>query len=719
MEPNFVCSKCESEFPRVDVLHSHIVLEHYYSPDITYKCLSSTCTARFVTEFGMLKHMSKGHKPLNPDAPVEHGFHSLKMDIYLCLHQSINMSFAKCSEQIPSTNQPLDKSLNTAVTSNNSDLTANSPESNGTNNSFDPSNGHTEKYTPVVELDANTSNNQAGPSTELVIKDEPSWLEEMANELEMPSPSVQSTMPPLILMKSRQSDAYVVKTMDKGLIQPQTSSNEPIVKDELDECFITPNTSEKGKANAAGSSTFPSSHPRSKKLKIPSADNIPDSVVWLNMGPDHHQNISSVNPGPLLSDYSFGVDHSKDPTETATTSKTPTPTSPKSKKLKKQNFSDTNDKGKSSSVPRMSRRILNKTGRFSKDESTAHPSIPINSRQPDVSVVKTMDKELIQPQRSSNVTDVKDELDECFMSPNTSAWDSANFADPFAGEKRKSAQPTSSKTLVPESNERMVSSTGQILICPKMDVPKETRGRKKKYIKEKPTQRQIPRPYHRNRSIIAGQICSDISKGIDVLVVKTRNEELMQSQVSSSVPIIKEEHPRLSNIREASVDNISHSMVPDSMTRRTEPIVATHQEYIRSFLNDHSYGVHGKGNGVEQSEDPFEMAENDELDEENEASGTTITTFEAMKRTQTMDSDDGLRNILPAEDRGDWKTEIRGKRKYRKNLTTSEKEAIVRMKKKGYKAEEIAKMFDCNKQTVCRVVNKHTVCAEERTKCIN
>ncbi|KAI1700147.1 hypothetical protein Ddc_18208 [Ditylenchus destructor] len=235
--PKFVCSMCgESGFPRLDDLHSHIVLVHYNSPLATYGCLNSSCPALFATEFCMLRHVRSKHKPRNLYSPEEKVI-SLRMLIYQCLDKSVNLSFAKCTEQVSSTR--LSQCCVFPLTS--SDLTADSPESNGTNEFFEPSNILAIKSVPCVDLDERTSNIDADPQKEPVVKEEPSWLEEMANDLEMPGPSVQS-IAPQIPMVERRSYHLEIGNPNKKLVQPQTSSNVPIVKDELDECFITPNT---------------------------------------------------------------------------------------------------------------------------------------------------------------------------------------------------------------------------------------------------------------------------------------------------------------------------------------------------------------------------------------------------------------------------------------------------------------------------------------------
>ncbi|KAI1699717.1 hypothetical protein Ddc_18438 [Ditylenchus destructor] len=221
----FVCSMCgDSGFRRLDDLHSHIVLVHYNSPLATYNCLNSSCPALFATEFCMLRHDEK--------------VISLRMLIYQCLDKSVNLSFAKCSEQVSSTR--LSQSCVFPLT--DLDLTANSPESNGTNEFFEPSNILAIKsIVPCVDLDERTSNIDASSSIDPVVKEEPSWLEEMANDLEMPGPSVQSIAPQIPMVERRSYRLDIVNPNEKP-IQPQTSSNVPIVKDELDECFITPNT---------------------------------------------------------------------------------------------------------------------------------------------------------------------------------------------------------------------------------------------------------------------------------------------------------------------------------------------------------------------------------------------------------------------------------------------------------------------------------------------
>ncbi|KAI1709630.1 hypothetical protein Ddc_13753 [Ditylenchus destructor] len=362
MPPKIMCSTCfKSGFPRLDALHSHIVLEHYNGPRAAYNCSynCSSCSARFTTEFCMLRHVRKMHQPGDPDSPVEKQI-SVRMLIYQCLNKSVNLSFEKCSEQVSST--PLSQCCVFPLTG--SDLTADPPETNGT------SNASAIKSEPGADLGSNTV---ADLPKEPVIKDEPSWLEEMA-ELIQPrtsskvsdakdelddyfmSPNTDdwdnanfgmcfSKSESFDLLKqisagssnsifpsshprpnltadppesNRTSESFepstvpIVKSEAGVDLNAKTSNNqadppkEPVVKDERSWLEQMANELEMPSTSVPGSSTFPSSHPRSSKLKIPSVDNIPDSVVWLGKGPDmaqwttadtnHRQNISSAAP---------------------------------------------------------------------------------------------------------------------------------------------------------------------------------------------------------------------------------------------------------------------------------------------------------------------------------------------------------------------------------------------------------------------------------------
>ncbi|KAI1709642.1 homeodomain-like domain-containing protein [Ditylenchus destructor] len=72
--------------------------------------------------------------------------------------------------------------------------------------------------------------------------------------------------------------------------------------------------------------------------------------------------------------------------------------------------------------------------------------------------------------------------------------------------------------------------------------------------------------------------------------------------------------------------------------------------------------------------------------------------FMRKNETHPMDSDDELRIIVTGD--------VKRKPKYRKNCTTSEKEAIVRAKNEGHHPVEIAKTLDCTRQTVHRVLRQ-------------
>ncbi|KAI1709631.1 hypothetical protein Ddc_13754 [Ditylenchus destructor] len=297
LPPTFMCSICcESGFPRLDALHSHIVLEHYNGPRATYECLNSSCPVLFATEFCMLRHVRKTHQPGNPKSPVEMKI-SLRLLIYQCLNKSVNLSFEKCSEQVSSTR--LSQCCVFPLTG--SDLTADPPEANGTSKSFEPSNDLAIKSEPGMDLGSKTSNTDSPKET--VIKEEPIWLEEMANELELPGPSFESTAHPSIPINSRQPDVSVAKTMDKELIQLQTSSSWPDVKDELDDYFMSPNTSDWDVTNFAGSSNsiFPSSHP--------CANNASDAPTF---EPSIASTVKS-EPGVDLGSKTSNTDSSKEP----------------------------------------------------------------------------------------------------------------------------------------------------------------------------------------------------------------------------------------------------------------------------------------------------------------------------------------------------------------------------------------------------------------------
>ncbi|KAI1697780.1 RNA recognition motif domain-containing protein [Ditylenchus destructor] len=195
-----------------DALHSHIVLEHYNGPRATYECLNSSCPVLFATEFCMLRHVRKKHQPGNPKSPVETKI-SLRLLTYQCLNKSVNLSFEKCSEQVSSTR--LSQCCVFPLTG--SDLTADPPESNGTSKSFEPSNDLAIISEPGMDLGLNTSNTYSPKET--VIKEEPIWLEEMTNELELPGPSVRKIW---IKKKGKAlSESTLKKVQKKGSVSSQ------------------------------------------------------------------------------------------------------------------------------------------------------------------------------------------------------------------------------------------------------------------------------------------------------------------------------------------------------------------------------------------------------------------------------------------------------------------------------------------------------------------
>ncbi|KAI1697399.1 hypothetical protein DdX_18526 [Ditylenchus destructor] len=115
--------------------------------------------------------------------------------------------------------------------------------------------------------------------------------------------------------------------------------------------------------------------------------------------------------------------------------------------------------------------------------------------------------------------------------------------DPFGGVKRKPARPAHSKMPVSESDERVVSSTGQILISPKMEVPEEMPQRKPGRPKRPPV--KTPSVL-RKEECNAYKIGLNLPKPIDSSLVQTKflqyrtPVELIQPRTSSSALVINQ-----------------------------------------------------------------------------------------------------------------------------------------------------------------------------------
>ncbi|KAI1697396.1 helix-turn-helix domain-containing protein [Ditylenchus destructor] len=142
-----------------------------------------------------------------------------------------------------------------------------------------------------------------------------------------------------------------------------------------------------------------------------------------------------------------------------------------------------------------------------------------------------------------------------------------------------------------------------------------------------------------------------------------------QPQTSSSLPVVKEE-PSLIDELAADIPGPSNNRMSPSNNERTV--------HDNSVVKDEPSLIDELAESI-----PYE----DDL---------TPSTSE----TPAMDSDDELRIIFPAKRR---KGPGRGKKP---NLTTSEKEAIVRAKNEGHNHKEIARMFACTTFTVRRVLRQ-------------